>query len=125
MMLDRVKIALSKASATKPEGNTREHWHKVSQRGGRQKRIVGNTLSLLPPPALPAVITLTRHSAGHLDSDNLQSALKRVRDSVAEWCGCDDSDAAPLRWKYRQEKCLPGRYFVEIQWGPDDGDGDG
>lgn len=50
---------------------------------------------------LPARVTLTRASGGRLDSDNLQTALKVVRDQVAAWLGVDDADPR-VRWVYRQ-----------------------
>lgn len=50
---------------------------------------------------LPAVVTLTRLGGKSLDGDNLQRAMKAVRDVVAKWLGCDDADKR-IRWRYRQ-----------------------
>lgn len=36
-----------------------------------------------------------------LDSDNLQSSLKALRDAVAEWLGVDDRDKR-VTWEYGQ-----------------------
>lgn len=104
---------------TKPEGNSREHWRKVQQRAKSQKLIVGHVLKQHTPPALPAVITMTRLSFGEMDDDNLRSALKRVRDAVADWCGCGDSPRDPLRWEYGQEKTKRGHHAVRIEWRSD------
>lgn len=101
---------------TKPEGNSREHWRRVQRRAKEQKLICGQVLRGHLPPKLPATITLTRMSSGQLDTDNLQSALKRVRDAVADWCGCGDSPSDPLEWEYGQEKCKRGHYAVRIEW---------
>lgn len=101
---------------TKPEGNRREHWRRVLSRGKRQRRVVGMALLAHRPPKLPAVVTLTRLSAGELDDDNLRSALKRVRDAVAEWCGCGDSPKDPITWGYGQDKAPRGQQAVRIEW---------
>lgn len=101
---------------TKPEGNRRQHWRRVHRRGVSQKVICRQILKQHRPPKLPATITLVRLSAGELDTDNLQSALKRVRDAVAEWCGCGDSPRDPLTWEYGQERTKPGHQAVRIEW---------
>lgn len=48
-------------------------------------------------------ITLTRLAPRSLDTDNLQRALKAIRDGVADALGVDDGDAR-LRWRYAQEQ---------------------
>lgn len=64
------------------------------------KTAVGESLPAMAFP-LPAVVTLTRLGGKSLDGDNLQRALKAVRDVVAKWLGCDDADKR-VRWRYRQ-----------------------
>ena len=50
------------------------------------------------------VVTLTRISPGTLDrEDNLPSAFKAIKDSVAECLGIDDRDPR-VEWRYAQEK---------------------
>lgn len=57
-------------------------------------------------------VTLTRLGPRTLDSDNLASAGKYVRDTIALIAGVDDG--SPLwQWVYEQEQCP--RYGVRIQ----------
>src|SRR3974390_2058721 len=59
--------------------------------------------------AIPCTVTLTRHAPRALDSDNLQTAFKWIRDEVADCVigfksnGRNDSDPR-LTWVYKQEK---------------------
>ena len=54
---------------------------------------------------VPAVVTLTRISAGHLDGhDNLRAALKRVVDGVCRALGVDDGDEERVEFRYEQRK---------------------
>lgn len=62
-------------------------------------------------PFLPLTIVLTRVGPRTLDTDNLASSLKAVRDGVADWIGVDDGDPR-LDWQYQQRK---GDYAVEIE----------
>ena len=64
------------------------------------------------------MVVLTRCSAGQLDGDNLQAALKHIRDGVAQWLfggevGRHD-DNPKVVWKYEQEKAKRGQHFVRI-----------
>lgn len=58
-------------------------------------------------------VTITRVSPGNtpLDSDNAVAACKRVRDSVAQWCGIDDGSNR-YTWNTR---CRHGPWSVEIE----------
>ena len=51
-------------------------------------------------------VELVRVSPRKLDSDNLQGALKAVRDGVADALGLDDGSAR-YRWEYSQLKGQP------------------
>ena len=64
------------------------------------KAAVGDALPAMAFP-LPAVVTLTRLGGKSLDGDNLQRAMKAVRDMVAAWLGVDDADKR-IKWRYRQ-----------------------
>lgn len=55
------------------------------------------------PFGFGAVVTITRLSARELDSDNLESSQKAVRDGVADALGIDDRDPR-VTWLYAQEK---------------------
>lgn len=56
----------------------------------------------------PLEVTLTRVSPARgrlLDDDNLQGALKAIRDEVASQLGfLDDGDTNEIRFRYRQER---------------------
>ncbi len=95
--------------------NLREHWSARAKRAKKQK---ADTRLLCPRwtygPLL--VVRLTRVGPKELDSDNLQGALKAVRDGVASWLKVDD--ASPLvEWKYVQEKGKAG-VRIEAQLAP-------
>lgn len=54
---------------------------------------------------VPCTVHLTRIApkrAGPLDSDNLQGALKALRDEIARLLGADDGDSR-LTWQYSQQ----------------------
>ena len=60
------------------------------------------------------MITLTRLASRKLDSDNLATALKAVRDGVADALNLDDGDER-LDWRYAQEKAPRGHYAVRVE----------
>jgi hypothetical protein len=95
--------------------NAREHHYARHRRVAAEKAAV--TLALraarLSPPPAPYVVTLTRISPGEgIDTDNLDGALKSVRDAVADFLGVDDSPKAPVRWIPAQDR---GPWGVEIR----------
>jgi len=60
------------------------------------------------------VVTLVRIGAGsRMDGDNLQRALKGVRDETASVLGVDDGDAR-LTWIYQRRRGKSKEYAVEI-----------
>jgi hypothetical protein len=73
-----------------------------------------NGRSLKGADFLPARVTLTRISAGVLDTDGLCTALKRVRDGVADALGTGDGPKDPIKWDYAQRKGPAKMYAVEI-----------
>jgi hypothetical protein len=48
-----------------------------------------------------------------LDDDNLQGALKSVRDGVADAYGIPDNDSR-ITWRYSQERCGRGVFGVRV-----------
>lgn len=90
--------------------NDREHWRARTRRVKAEKDAV---LAMLPPmrKTMRYIITLTRISPGKLDSDNLQGALKAIRDAVAQRLGVDDGSPM-LVWHYGQER---GAWGVRIE----------
>ena len=94
------------------------HWRVVSTRRKRERgtaaMLVRNQL-VRTGTKPPATVTITRLSAGELGDDGLRSALKSVRDGVADAFGVDDSAKSPLRFEYAQEKCKRGAYAVRVE----------
>lgn len=90
--------------------NSRVHWAERAKRTKREREAV--TLALLGRPLrIPCTVTLTRIGPRKLDGDNLQGALKGVRDAVATAFRLDDADPR-ITWEYGQEK---GDYAVRIE----------
>lgn len=93
--------------------NSRMHWRAMMRVKQGQKEIVGFYLRESGvPPKLPAVITLTRIGKRILDDDNLASAFKAARDSVAAWVGVDDGSKL-YTWRYEQRQGK--EYAIEIR----------
>ena len=96
---------------TVSEMNVRTHW---ATRAKRTKTARRTAAALCPAASVPCVVTMTRHSAGTLDDDNLRSALKAVRDGIADRLGVDDADSR-VEWKYEQAACKRGEYAVHVR----------
>jgi hypothetical protein len=67
------------------------------------------------------VVYMTRIAPRALDTDNLASCAKAVRDSIAEALGIDDRDAHRVEYRYRQAFPAKGsrdRYAVAIMIRP-------
>ena len=96
---------------TVSEMNVRTHW---ATRAKRMKTARRTAHALCPAAAVPCVVLLTRYSAGTLDDDNLRSALKGVRDGIADRLGVDDASPAGT-WKYEQAACKRGEYAVHVR----------
>jgi hypothetical protein len=96
--------------------NAREHWSKRARRAAEHRNLARMALAGPLRAArltLPAEVTLTRVAPRELDLDNLQGALKSVRDGVADALGVDDR--TPLvTWVYQQRRGKPREYGVEI-----------
>jgi hypothetical protein len=99
-----VTIEVSLPLRTRSTLNLRVHWTKRAKRAQEQRAVVRMRLAVIRQlPALPAVVTLTRIGPRTLDGDNLQGALKSVRDGVADALGVDDG-SKDIEWHYVQEK---------------------
>lgn len=83
-----------------------------------ERMTVRAALGLCPPaPPFPLVVTVTRVAPGVLDTDNLASAAKTLRDMVAWWLGVDDGKAerdGRVLWQVAQRKAGKGAYHTEI-----------
>ncbi len=94
--------------------NTRMHWRaqvrlKKQQRGAVMYCMCGRDL-----PPMPVVVTLTRTGPRKLDDDNLQAALKYVRDQIACVVGVDDGSTL-YTWKYAQRVGHRVKYGVDVE----------
>ena len=92
--------------------NSRVHWRVRSQRAKQQRQAA---CLVAPKAALPCVVTMTRIGPRKLDDDNLQGALKSIRDGIADKLGVDDSDAR-IAWRYNQ--AIGKEFGVEIAVAP-------
>lgn len=96
--------------------NAREHWRARSRRVKAERSAVFWRLfaSNAKPPIMPCTVTLTRLAPSNgLDSDNLQSSQKGVRDEVAKWLGIDDK--SPLvTWNYAQRRDKTYAVIIEV-----------
>lgn len=95
------------------EANARECWQAKHRRAKAQREttrlmLVGLCRSIR---GQKASVTLTRIGKRNLDGDNLQRALKAVRDGVADALYVDDGDKR-LEWTYGQER---GEYAVRVE----------
>lgn len=90
--------------------NAREHW---KARHARVKNERKTAWLLVPKHSLPCTVIMTRLSAGELDSDNLQGAMKATRDGIADKLGVADNDPR-VSWLYAQRRCKRGEYGVEV-----------
>lgn len=88
---------------TVSEANRRDCWQAKARRAKSQRK---TTAALVPRFGLPCIVTLTRVGARKLDGDNLQGAMKAVRDGVADCLGVPDNDPR-IEWRYGQAKGSP------------------
>ena len=101
---------------TVSEANMREHW---GSKHGRQI-LQGNAVVYglfqyrkeIEQFRLPLAISFTRIGKRELDSDNLQSAFKKIRDKVASILLVNDGDKR-ITWDYKQE--IGKSYAVRIR----------
>jgi hypothetical protein len=106
---------------TVSEANTYQHWRVKAKRVREQRGLVRAALwarvytlrtAMARNPAKRLAVLLTRYSLRNLDSDNLQSAFKACRDSVAECLGIDDGGER-VTWEYAQAR-VPSGYAIRI-----------
>lgn len=100
------------------EMNCRDHWRARKRRFDDQRIIVR---CLWPRPLCRdygerLAVTITRYGPRRLDSDNLASSAKAVRDEIAHILGIDDGSDR-IEWRYAQEE---GAYGVRITIEPRD-----
>jgi hypothetical protein len=98
--------------------NAREHWRARSRRVKAERVAAGLAVKAqLGRDPRPCTVTMTRLSFGTLDDDNMQGAMKAVRDGIADAIGVSDNDPA-ICWQYAQERCKRGEYGVKVRIEP-------
>jgi hypothetical protein len=92
--------------------NAREHWAKKAKRVKAERQAA----YLMAPRGVqaPCEIKITRIAPRMMDGDNLQGAMKGVRDGIADRIGIDDGDNR-LTWVYGQRKGKTKEYAVFIE----------
>ncbi len=99
------------------EANQRGHWGKRARRAKKQReaaRLLVQAARWTLPASGTAAITLTRIAPRTLDTDNLASGLKAVRDGVADALRVDDGSSR-IQWRYAQVKGNAGEYAVRVE----------
>lgn len=102
------------------EANSRDNHFKKARRVAEQRRVACWVLRRFERPGVdvPLVVKITRIGPKDLDTDNLASSAKAVRDGVADWLGRKGGDGASsgVRWVYAQRRAAKrGEYAVEIE----------
>jgi len=93
--------------------NLRMHWAVKAKLAKSHRAMARNAMAIASPaaPGLPLTLVLTRVGPRTLDTDNLASSLKAVRDGIADWLGVDDG-SPQIDWQYAQKR---GSYAVEVE----------
>lgn len=106
---------------TVSEANQREHWAiKRARHFKQRKAFYFQTHLLMRKATLPCHIRLTRLAPRQLDSDNLVSAFKAIRDTIADMIrpGLAPGQAdntTEITWDYKQEKSPPKSYKIRVE----------
>jgi len=128
------KIVWEVPIKTVSEANSNEHWHKKAKRHTQQQGIVRVLFRQLETPILPpCVVRMVRLAPRKLDSDNLTTAFKWIRDQIADCLlpynikvylskdgklrkAAGRNDDNPLiTWEYAQEKASSIGVRIEIE----------
>lgn len=104
------------------ESNSREHWRVAHKRHKEQKMLTKAFLTTKNVPRwLPVEVKMIRNGVRKLDSDNLQSAFKYVRDAIAEYfipdlaVGRADDDER-ITWLCDQVKNKLPSITIHLTW---------
>lgn len=109
---------------TVSEANSSDHWRVKYRRAQSQKELVRAMFQITETYGnitLPCTITLVRCGKRTMDSDNLASSLKYIRDAVAEMIIVDRRNLKPgqadgdprITWLYDQR--VGKGYSVEVK----------
>ena len=67
---------------------------------------------------MPCQARIVRIAPGRLDTDNLVSSQKHIRDGVADFLEIDDRHDHIIAYVYGQEKGTHGEYWVRVEFEP-------
>ncbi len=99
------------------ESNAREHYYVKARRVKRQRdaayMCVRSKMVDWRSEAPCETVRIVRIAPRPLDTDNLQGALKAIRDGVSDALGIDDAPGL-LEWEYGQQKGNPKEYAVRV-----------
>ena len=100
--------------ATVSEANRRDHWSLKAKRAkGHRKAAFWALQAEVASKVVPDSVTMTRVAPRPLDDDNLRSALKAVRDGIADYFGINDRDPR-VTWRYGQERGEVRQNYVVV-----------
>lgn len=108
--LDESVLFVKLPIKTVSEANSHQHW-RVRQKRAKAHRSAAGVIPVASLPRMPVTVTMTRLSPGTLDSDNLPSSMKHIRDGIADRYGVKDNDPR-IEWCYAQRK--EKEYAVEV-----------
>lgn len=107
------------------EANCRDHWRKKAKRVQQQRdaamlltRDGWNSSAIPLPPWRITMIRIIGKRQRPYDGDNLQRALKAVRDGIAKALEVDDMDKSiggAIEWRYEQERLAGDGVLVRIE----------
>lgn len=103
---------------TVSELNRREHWgdraRRVRMHRSSAFMLVRSALGFFPDHRAVVQVVMTRSGRNSLDEDNLEGALKAVRDGIADALKRNDNDPR-LLWGYQQKTGRPYGVLVELE----------
>lgn len=93
----------------------RQFWYRAKRAKEQREKSALATRTALSGLAfrLPLIVVITRVSPRELDSDNVTSSAKHVRDGIADALGVDDRDGRVI-WRVTQERGAPKQYAARV-----------
>jgi hypothetical protein len=101
---DRIRLEIAVPGLVPvSKANRRDHWAVVKRREDGYVSMLRNALDrvFVTQWRFPLVVTFHRVGMKTLDTDNLSSSYKAIRDALAGWLGVDDGSEC-VGWRYTQ-----------------------
>jgi hypothetical protein len=96
------------------EANAHTHWRERQSRAKAQRDMIAMAFTAARTPRIFTRVHIVRLSPGLLDTDNLVSSAKHVRDGVAKYLGVSDAPSGQISWTYDQEKSAAYGCRIEL-----------